>query len=214
MASGDSAGGGVTGTGHLLGCGVVAGPLYLAVGIAQGLLRDGFDFDRHPLSVLANGPGGWVQTANFVISGALVVAAAIGIGRLLRPKARGVTWCLAAYGLAMIAGAMFRADPVDGFPPGTPLGPPTTISPTGLAHFAAGGLAFLCLGLSGLLAARPLARRNEPALARLSLFSGIAVLLGFFGGMAPAVGVLGIWFAVVVGWAWLTAVSLRLQRLA
>jgi hypothetical protein len=46
------------------------------------------------------------------------------------------------------------------------------------------------------------------------MFSGVAVVLGFFGGIALPLGVLGIWFAVVVGWAWLTVTSLRLKRLA
>ena len=56
-------------TRSLLGYGVVVGPLYLVAGVAQGLLRPGFSFARHPLSVLANGDYGWVQTANFAISG-------------------------------------------------------------------------------------------------------------------------------------------------
>ena len=37
----------------LLLWGVVAGPFYLTVGLAQALLREGFDLARHPLSVLA-----------------------------------------------------------------------------------------------------------------------------------------------------------------
>ena len=52
---------------------MLAGPFYLALGLIQALVRDGFDFARHPLSVLANCPGGWVQTANFVLTGVLVV---------------------------------------------------------------------------------------------------------------------------------------------
>ena len=52
-------------TRSLLRCGVLAGTFYLAVGLIQALLRDGFDLARHPLSLLANGRGGWVQTANF-----------------------------------------------------------------------------------------------------------------------------------------------------
>jgi len=62
----------------LLGYGVLVGPFYLAVGLVQALVRDGFDLARHPLSLLANGPGGWIQTANFVVSGLMVVAAALG----------------------------------------------------------------------------------------------------------------------------------------
>ena len=198
----------------LLRCGVAAGPFYLAVGLAQALVRDGFDFARHPLSVLANGPGGWVQTANFLLSGLMVIAAAVGIWRVLKPKARATTWLLGGYGAAMIMAAIFPADPVDGFPPGTPEGFPTSISTTGLLHFAAGALAFAFLGLGGFAAAWATRRRRMPSLALLSLFSGLAVVLGFFGGMVLPVGILGIWFAVVVGWIWLAVLSLGLSRLA
>src|SRR5262245_9367887 len=111
----------------LLRWGVVAGPFYLAIGLIQAGFREGFDLARHPLSVLANGPGGWVQTLNFLLTGLMVVAAAMGFRSVLGRKSRGVTWCLAGFGVAMILAAIFRADPVDGFPPGTPRGFPTSI---------------------------------------------------------------------------------------
>ncbi len=53
----------------LLACGVVAGPLYLIVGLTQALTRPGFDITRHDLSLLSNGDLGWVQISNFVLSG-------------------------------------------------------------------------------------------------------------------------------------------------
>ena len=201
-------------TPSLLRCGMMAGPCYLVVGVAQGLLRDGFDFARHPLSVLANGPGGWIQTANFVLTGVMVVAAAVGFRRALGPKSRGVTWFLGLYGVAMIAAAVFPADPVDGFPPGTPLGFPTSISTTGLIHFISGALAFTFLAVSCFCGAWTMWRRRMAPLALLSLFSGLVVAIGFFGGIVLPVGILGIWAAVVVGWAWLTAMSFRLSRFA
>ena len=123
MESNDSeAGRGAAVTRSLLRCGVIAGPFYLAAGLMQAFLRDGFDFARHPLSVLANGPGGWIQTANFVLTGLMVLAAAVGLGRVLRPKSRAVTWFLGGFGVAMIVAAAFPADPVDGFPPALPKG--------------------------------------------------------------------------------------------
>jgi Protein of unknown function (DUF998) len=201
-------------TPFLLRCGVVAGPFYLTVGLGQALVRDGFDFARHPLSVLANGPGGWIQTANFVLTGLMVVAAAAGFGRVLGPKSHGVTWFLGGFGVAMIMAAVFPADPVDGFPPGTPEGFPTSISTAGLIHFIAGALGFLCLAISCFFAARAMSRRHLPSLARISLLSGLAVVLGFFGGIALPIGIFGIWLAVVVGWAWLTVMSLSLPRVA
>ncbi len=118
----------------------------------SGAAREGFDFARHPLSVLANGSWGWVQTANFVLSGLMVLAATVGFGRVLGPKiTRAFRWTLAvATASEMLLAAIFPADPIDGFPPGTPKGMPASISTTGLMHFVAGALTFLMLGLSGL----------------------------------------------------------------
>ena len=66
-------------------------------------------------------------------------------GRGIRARAgaevtRRLTWFLAGFGLSMIVAAVFPADPIDGFPPGTPEGPPTSISTTGLVHFASRAL--------------------------------------------------------------------------
>jgi hypothetical protein len=198
----------------LLRCGMLAGPFYLVVGLLQALLRDGFDLARHPISVLANGSGGWVQTANFAVTGLMVLAAAVGFGRVLGPKSRAATWFLGGFGLAMIVAAVFPADPVDGFPPGTPEGFPTSISTTGLVHLAAGALGFTFLAISCFSAACAMWRRNVSSLAWLSFLSGLAVVLGFFGGMALPTGIVGIWFAVLVGWTWLSLMSLRMSRLA
>lgn len=200
----------------LLRCGVLAGPFYLAVGLMQAFTRDGFDLARHPLSLLANGPGGWIQTTNFVLTGLMVVAAAVGIGRALGRKPRVAVWLLGGFGVAMIAAAVFPADPVDGFPPGTPEGFPTSISTTGLLHFIAGALGFALLAASCIATAWMTWRLELRLLATLSLIGGLAVFLGFFGGLfIPGFGpgILGIWFAVVVGWAWLAVVSLRLSHL-
>ena len=198
--------------GSLLRWGVVAGPFYLAVGLAQAFGRDGFDFGRHPLSVLANGPGGWIQTANFVLTGSMVIAAAAGFQRVLKGASRTVGWFLGAFGASMLVASVFRADPMDGFPIGTPVGPPTSISPVGMVHFIAGALGFVSLAISCFVAARAMSRLEDRALSRLSLVSGAIILIGFFGGAALPLGspVLGIWIAVVVGWVWLAIMSRRL----
>lgn len=197
----------------LLRLGILAGPVYLAVGLAQALVWDGFDLARHPLSVLANGPGGWVQTANFVLCGLMVIAAAAGFARALRPQSRATAWLLGVFGASMIVAAIFPADPVDGFPVGTPEGFPTTMSNRGLIHFMAGGIGFLALAAACMAGALAMARRKRRSMAGLSLFSGVAIAGGF---LAPAFlganasPVAGIWFAVVVGWAWLAIMSLHL----
>ena len=60
-----------------------------------------------------------------------------------------------------------------------------------------------------------MSRRGERTLARLSLLSGVIILLGFFSVAIPnSSPVLGIWIAVVVGWAWLALMSRRLSATA
>jgi hypothetical protein len=109
----------------------VVGRLYLLVDVAQGLVRDGFSFARHPLSVLGNGHYGWIQTANFAITRLMVIVGAVGIKRVLESKSRLLVGSLGAYGAAVLLASYFPEDPVDGFPPGAPLGMPTSISGAG-----------------------------------------------------------------------------------
>jgi hypothetical membrane protein len=200
-------------TRSLLGYGILAGPFYLAVALIQAFVRDGFDLTRHALSILANGRGGWVQTANFVLSGLMVIAAAVGFRRVVGAKSRGLTLFLSAFGASMLVAAVFRADPMDGFPVGTPLGMPTSITTHGLIHFIAGALGFTSLAVSCFFGAAVMRRRGVLSLALVSLLAGLGVAGGFFGGMAfSRGGIAGIWFAVVVGWAWLAAISLHLYR--
>src|SRR5262249_31065987 len=95
--------------------------------------------------------------------------------------------------------------------------PPTSISTTGMVHFIAGALGFTAIGVSCLIAARPMSRRGERSLSRFSLASALGVFVAFFGGPAMSggpIGTLGIWRAVIVGWAWLLVMSRHLYRVA
>jgi uncharacterized protein DUF998 len=58
-----------TATRAMLGCGLVAGPLFVATAILQMLTRDGFDLRRHPISLLSVGEHGWIQVTNFIVAG-------------------------------------------------------------------------------------------------------------------------------------------------
>ena len=64
---------------RLLLAGVLAGPFYLTVALAQALTRPGFDLRRHDVSLLANGSLGWIQIGNFLVSGLLAIVAAVGL---------------------------------------------------------------------------------------------------------------------------------------
>ncbi len=52
-----------------LGCGLVAGPLFVSSFTTIGLTRAGYDWRRHAVSSLAVGRSGWIQRANFMVTG-------------------------------------------------------------------------------------------------------------------------------------------------
>jgi hypothetical membrane protein len=200
----------------LLACGVAAGPLYVAVAVVQLLTRDGFDPRRHPVSLLSNGDLGWIQITNFVVTGLLTVAAAVGMRRVLHPG-RGGTWgplLVGAYGVGLVAAGIFVADPADGFPPGTPPGTPDQLSWHGALHFAVAGLAFLSLIAACFVVARRFAALGQRGWASYSVATGVAFLASWVALVAwpdnDAVN-LALGVGVVLGWAWVSALSARLR---
>jgi hypothetical protein len=195
-------------TRSMLGWGVVAGPFYLVVGLILALTREGFDFSQHPLSVLMLGEGGWMQVTNLALSGLMVFVAGVGMARA---SARGTGIAVGSYGVAMVASAIFPPDPMPGFPPGQDGA--TTMSASGILHFAFGGIGFVAFGVAALLFGGWLARHGERGRAAWSRVAGVVILVGFIGGAAlgPA-GMAGLWLAVVVGFAWLLLASIRLYR--
>jgi len=72
-------------TSILFSAGIIAGPLFIVVSLFQAFSRDGFDMVRHPASLLSLGDWGWIQIADFVLSGLLFIACAIGSRRVLSP---------------------------------------------------------------------------------------------------------------------------------
>src|SRR5579872_6157917 len=63
---------------RLLSCLALAGPVFVAVAMIQILTRPGFDLTRQALSLLTLGSWGWVQSANFIVSGSLILAGGAG----------------------------------------------------------------------------------------------------------------------------------------
>src|SRR5215207_7385043 len=111
--------------------GVIAGPLYVAVGILEAVLRPGFDIRIHSLSLLANGPWGWVHSTMMVITGLLTVVGAVGLANVQHRAHRrsyAMIIGLAVYGLGISAAGLLHADPAAGFPIGTPPGPPVVVT--------------------------------------------------------------------------------------
>jgi hypothetical protein len=201
-------------TRSLLGYGIVAGPIYVLVGLAQAVTRDGFDLTRHSWSLLANGTLGWIQIANFLAAGLMTMAAAVGLRRSL-PMGTARKWApplILTYGLSLVGAGVFRADPAQGFPAGAPETP--TVSWHGMLHLLIGGIGFFCLIAACFVLAAHFARGGQRTLARFSRITGVVFLAGFAGIASGSHGPTTVAFviAVVTVWAWLTTVSLHFFR--
>jgi uncharacterized protein DUF998 len=195
----------------LLVCGMVAGPLFIVVGLVQMLTRDGFDPTRHPLSLLSLGNLGWIQIANFVVTGLLFVASAVGMRRVLHPG-RGGTWgplLIGVYGAALVMGGVFVADPALGFPPGTPEGIPDQFSWHGAVHAIAPVLASVALLVACLVFARRFAGLGQRGWAAACLaIATIDLIPGPFSNHDWFFVLLGV--AVALGLGWVSVMAGRL----
>ncbi len=189
-------------------------------------MRAGYDALRHPVSSLALGPGGWVQTLNFTIAGGLYLAGTVGLARAgrtgdpdLRGAGRPVPVLIGAAALGLVGAGAFVTDPISGYPPGTPdvLGEYTT---SGALHDLASIPTFLGIPAAALLYAAGSARQGRRSWAAYSAASGMGMLAATIAAslafsQAPglvAVGGLLQRAAVTIGFTWLTATHIRAIR--
>ena len=204
----------------LLTSSMLAGPIYIIAGAAQLLTREGFDITRHPLSMMSLGGLGWIQIANFIFTGLLVIAGAIGMGRLARSgkSSRWGSLLLGIYGLGVLGGGIFITDPALGFPPGTPNTYPQTMSWHGLLHFIFGQVGFLALIAASFVFARYFAKNGLRGWAIFSTLTGAVFLFAIMATVATAGGdgsvwaLLALYAAVILAWVWLSALSYRMRN--
>lgn len=199
-------------TGALLTCGLVAGPLFTTVALVQVLTRDGFDLATHPLSLLSLGDLGWVQISNFVATGVLSVAFAVGMRRAL-PSGRSGAWAAglyAGFGFGLVAGGIFVTDPSLGFPPGVPAADDAA-SWHSLVHDVAAGIALDLALVACLVVARVFRRERQTGWA---VYSAVTAVVGFALSWWPDQDGISVRLAVVVVLvlAWATALSAQLLR--
>ncbi len=185
------------------------GSLYVVVALAQ------VDVRRHAVSHLSNGDHGWVQVANFLVTGLLVIAGALGCRRAIRSSS-GSTWgtaLLVVYGLGLLGAGIFEADPGNGYPPG--IEAPAEMTSSGLLHFVFGGIGFYALIAGCLVFARRFGQTGRKRLALFSCLTGAGFLAAFAGvasgSPSPAV-MIAIYAAVLWIWTWHTIVHMQLLQ--
>jgi len=198
----------------LLACGAIGSLLNFIVLLILGATRPGYNAWLIPDSSLELGEGGWIQIANYLVSGVLLLAFAIGLRRVLR-TGRGSTWgpiLLGLFGLSFIGIGIFVTDPVLGYPPGAS----STATVPGTLHNLLGQLQFISLAaVCFVLARRDAADPARRGWAWYSVATGLLVAVLFvLTGVAEALGgpaglTQGI--CLMVGWSWIALLAIRLM---
>lgn len=203
-------------------CGAVGPMLFILVFLIEGATRPGYSAWHNFVSSLSLSDQGWMQIANFLICGALVLCFAIGFRRIFR-TGRGSLWgplLLGAFGVGLIVAGLFVTDPSLGYPVGTQGNGPQTLH--GTIHGIAGLICFISVAIASFVVARRFA--GDPAWKGWALYStitGIVVLAFFVASLTVAVldehGVLanapvGLFqrIAIIAGWGWVALVAIRL----
>jgi hypothetical protein len=162
------------GRGWLLAAGAVAAAQMIAVVLADGATRAGYDPYRNWVSQLSLGPRGWLGSANMALCGAWLLAYAVGLRRLARTAtARRAARLVACCGAGFVVVAVVPIDPGIGYPPGLP----AVHTTTGYLHQAA-AIALLTAGA----AASVLLGRCLPEVAwaaRAGVAVAVAMVLSF-----------------------------------
>lgn len=202
-------------TDALLWAGVAGAVAFVVVFLIDGATRPCYSARRHPVSALALGSRGWLQTTNFLVCGALITAG--GLGLVLAAPSTGTQLgaaAVAAMGTALIASGVFPMDAMRAYPPGTPEGDPESYSRTHELHDWFGAAIFFGLPIIALAHAVLL---DDSAARVISALTGVstAALSGWFGVAwerdDPNTGVIQRAFLVVaLGWlAYLFTSSMR-----
>ena len=205
-------------------CGAVAGPFFTVVWLIQGLTRSGYDPMRYAISSLSIGELGWIQIVNFLITGSLILAFSIGLRQILREPS-GSVWgpvLIGLVGVGLIGAGLFVSDPLNGYPPDTPV-IPTERTTHGILHDLFGVPVFLGLPIACFVFTRLFARRGERNWAWYSRLSGIGMFavfiiarLGFrmletYPALAANFGTLQR-ITLIIGFAWLTLLAFYMLK--
>ena len=211
-------------TRFLITCGAIGPLLFILVILVEGATRPGYSAWHNFASDLSLSNQGWIQIANFLICGVLMLCFALGLRQVLR-SGKGALWgplLLGIFGLSLLIAGFFVTDPSLGYyPPGTSS---STHTLHGTIHGANAPLAFGSLAIAIFVLARRFA--SDPAWrgwAIYSLITGILFVGFFIACLAVAVldqrGVLpnspaGLLerIAIIIGWVWIALLALRLLR--
>ncbi|HEU5098654.1 MAG TPA: DUF998 domain-containing protein [Roseiflexaceae bacterium] len=201
----------------LLACGI-AGPLvFMMMFLIEGATRPDYSPLRHPVSSLSIGELGWMQIASFIITGALLIAFALGVRRALRPATWG-SLLLGLVGIGLIGSGIFVTDPLNGYPPGTAL-VPTARTTHGVLHDLFGIPVFLGLPITCVVFGRLFRRLGQRGWAIYSILAGVTMFVVFIPARAgfsqrAFADVAGLFqrLSLIVGLTWIVLLAVHVMR--
>jgi len=206
-------------TRKLLTAGMIAGPLFIVVALAQAFMREGYDWTKHPTSMLALGDLGWIQITNFVVASILFFACAIGVKRALRDKP-GRRWApilVGTFAVALLIAGIFLTDAGLGFPPGATEKFPE-FSWHGIVHSVGPTIGINSLFVSFFVFARYFASIKQHGWMTVSIIVGIvALILGSAtsftgtGELDDPFNFLPLWLAMMTGWSYMSLLAWKLR---
>ena len=206
----------------LLACGVMGPLLFVVAFLIEGMIRPDYDPARVFVSQLSLGEQGWLQIANFVVSGSLIIAFAAGLRRVIAtgPGSRWGPRVVGLVGLGFVIAGIFVTDPALGYPPGTP--PGLTLSPSwhGSVHVLGALFVFGGLPITSFVFARRFDAASDRGWRLYTMASGIGTLAFFLAANAAANGAAGLGdlagllqrVAAVIGLSWIAVLATWLVR--
>jgi hypothetical membrane protein len=207
----------------LLGCGVLGPLLFMAIFAVEGTLRAAYDPLKHQVSLLSLTERGWIQVGSFLLNGALVVAFAAGLRRILvagRAAVGGPT-AVAIAGIGIVVAGLFSMQPSFGYPPGAPPGVGSVISIGSYVHVLGAVLFFVGMTAASLLFAARFRSAGRSLWSAYSALTGAAILIFFAassgGGQddtpfVPEYAGLLQRVAIVAGLVWMTVLAAGILR--
>jgi hypothetical membrane protein len=192
----------------LLAGGAIGPLLFIVVFLILGATRPHYSAWQDAVSALSLGEGGWMQSTNFIVCGALVLGFAIVLRRALR-TGRGSTWgptLLGIFGLCLIGAGIFATDP--------------GVSSRPTVHGTLHNLLSLFVFASLIADCFVLARRDaavpfEHGWAWYSVATGLLVAVFFVltGVVELLGGPAGLMqrICIIVGWSWIAVLAIRLM---
>ena len=191
---------------------MVGSIFFVLVFLVDGATRPGYTASYQPVSALALGSRGWIQTSNFVITGSLMTAAALGAWQTTQSVVASAL--LAVFGLSLVASGVFPMGLTRGYPPGTSPDTPPNLSTRHRLHDFFGVLVFTSLPASCIAFGLSLSDTSWAVYSFATATVLILLFLVFAAASERDSGLAGLIqrSMILVGWTWIAILCLDLMR--